>query len=465
MPSNSLLLINDNIGPSANITWVSISYTLGLSVGFLLVGRLSDIFGRRWFFIGGNAFALIGAIISATANNIDTIIGGNVLGGLAGAVQISFTVAISELVPYKHRPIWIAAIFSSSFQIACFGPVIAQKLVTDTAAGWRWSYYLNIICAGLAVSLFYFFYHPPNFQLLHKNRSRMEQFKRLDFIGSVLFTGGLATFLIGLSWGGQSYPWQSAKVIATIAVGGVALIAFVFWDTYGHKGDPLLPLHLFKSRGYLAMVLTAMVGSCVYYSMNVTWPQQIAYLFPGTAVHNGWLACVVGSSTLLGQVIGAILVRYIPESRYILISSCASLLAFSGAMISIRPNDEAKAVALMFMACFSVGIIEICSLALAPLACPPEDLGVATGALGSIRSGGAAVALAIYTTILNNKLAQFIPEYVEIAVVEAGLPQSLVPRFLENFATGKLETMPGLTEAITVAATDGKASAAAQAFV
>jgi len=292
----------------------------------------------------------------------------------------------------------------------------------------------------------------------------MEQFKRLDFIGTVLFIGGLATFLIGLSWGGQSYPWKSAPVIATIIVGAVALVAFVLWEAYGHKGDPLMPLHLFKSPGYLAMILTAMVGSCVYYSMNVIWPQQIAYLFGGTSLHRGWLACVVGSATLLGQIAGAILCRYIPESRYILMTSCAALLAFSGAMISIGPGDETKGIALMFMACFSVGVIEMCSLALAPLACPPEDLGVATGALGSIRSGGAAVALAIYTTILSNKLTEFIPKYVGSAVVEAGLPQSSVATFLENFAAGTLETMSGLTNGITEAAIAAQASAAAEAF-
>src|SRR3954447_12314986 len=144
MPSNSLALINADIGPSPNISWVALAYTLGLSVGFLIVGRLSDIFGRRWFFIGGNAFALIGAIVSATATHVDAIIGGNILGGLAGAVQISFTVALAELVPNKHRPIWLAAIFSSSFQIACFGPVIAQSLAENTARGWRWSFYLDI---------------------------------------------------------------------------------------------------------------------------------------------------------------------------------------------------------------------------------------------------------------------------------------------------------------------------------
>jgi MFS family permease len=229
LPSNSLSLINTSIGPSDNISWIALAYTLGLSVGFLLVGRLSDIFGRRWFFIIGNLFSVIGSIISATASYPDTIIGGELLGGLAGAVQISFTVAISELVPNKHRPIWIICIFFSSFQIASFGPVIAQSLVIGTAAGWRWSFYLNIIVGGLAVILFYFFYHPPTFHLLHRNRSRMEQMKRLDYVGLVLFTGGLSTFLIGLSWASGSYPWASAHVIVAIVVGFAAMVAFVLY--------------------------------------------------------------------------------------------------------------------------------------------------------------------------------------------------------------------------------------------
>lgn len=254
--------------------------------------------------MGGNALALTGGIVGATAQSVGTLIGGNILVGLAGAVQISFTVAISELVSNKHRPLWIAGIFFSSFGIACFGPVIAQALVTGTTAGWRWSYYLNIIVSGLAIILFLFFYHPPDFHLLHKNRSKMDQIKRQDFIGFVLFVGGLSLFIMGLSWGGQLYAWKSPHVISTIVIGFLALAAFVLYDLYAHKGDPLLPVHLFKRNGYIAMVLTATVGSCVYYSMNVLWPQQITYLFPSTPLHNGWLACVVGSATLVGQTIG-----------------------------------------------------------------------------------------------------------------------------------------------------------------
>ncbi|KAK4941425.1 hypothetical protein LTR10_018694 [Elasticomyces elasticus] len=464
LPVNSLALIDEDIGPSSNINWVALAYTLGLSVGFLLVGRLSDIFGRRWFFIGGNAFALIGSIIGSSATYVDDLIGANLLSGLAGAVQISFTVAIAELVPNKHRPLWVVAIFSSSFQIACFGPVIAQALVEHTKAGWRWAYYLDVIVSGSAVILFFFFYHPPTFELLHKNRSKREQFMRQDFVGFILFTGGLLLFIMGLSWGGSSYPWKSAHVIAAIVVGFVCLVAFVLYDAYVHRGDTLLPIHLFKYKGYLAMVITAMVGSCVYYSMNVLWPEQIAYLFGGSPTHKGWLACVLGSATLIGQVLGGVLVKYIKRSRMVLIAGCVMLLTFSASMVSVGVAQEKKGIGLMFMACFSIGIVETCSLALAPLSLPTEDIGAALGALGSIRSGGASVAVAIYTTILSNKLTQYTAPAVEKAALAAGLPKSSLPALLEGLALSNFTAVPGINTKITAAVGGAEASAAAESF-
>ncbi len=80
--------------------------------------------------------------------------------------------------------------------------------------------------------------------------------------------------------------------------------------------------------------------------------------------------------------------QYIKRSRWILIGGCVALLAFSASMVSINAGDEAKGIALMFMACLSIGVVETCSLVLVPLALPTEDIGAALGALGSIRSSG-----------------------------------------------------------------------------
>lgn len=379
-------------------------------------------------------------------------------------MQISFAIAISELVPNKHRPLWAGAIPFCSFEVAGFGPVIAQTFAERTAAGWRWSYYLDIILTGLAVLLFFFFYHPPNFDLLHRNRSKRQQFARQDFVGFVLFTGGLLVFLMGLSWGGGLYPWNSAQVIATIIVGFVALVAFVIYDTFVHKGDPLLPLHLFRYKGYVAIVVTSMVGSCVYYSMSILWPQQIAYLFGGSQTHRGWLACVVGGSFFLGQVLGGPLCRFIKKTRFILLTATLSLLAWSAAMIAVNPGQEAKGIAFMFLACISVGVIETCSLALAPLPLPTEDIGVALGALGTIRSAGASVATAIYTTILTNKLTKFMNPSVTAAALAAGLPSDSITALLQAISSGDLDSVPGINPQISAAVGAASALAAANAF-
>jgi MFS family permease len=56
--------------PSPAITWLALVYTMGLAVGLLLVGRLSDIFGRRWFFISGTVLGAIGAAVAGTAKTI-----------------------------------------------------------------------------------------------------------------------------------------------------------------------------------------------------------------------------------------------------------------------------------------------------------------------------------------------------------------------------------------------------------
>ena len=150
-------------------------------------------------------------------------------------------------------------------------------------------------------------------------------------------------------------------------------------------------------------------------------------------------------------------------------------------MISVNSGQETKGVGLMFMACFSVGIVETCSLALgmqsrsnkhwttadraiAPLALPSEDIGAALGALGSIRSGGAAVATAIYVTVLTNKLTKFVPEYVTPAAINAGLPQTSLTDLFTGLTAGDLTTVPGITPAIIAAVGAADAMAAADAF-
>jgi hypothetical protein len=161
---------------------------------------------------------------------------------------------------------------------------------------------------------------------------------------------------------------------------------------------------------------------------------------------------------------GGVLCQYIKKSRYILITWCTMLTIFSASMVSIQPGQQSKGIGLMFMACYSVGVIETCSLSLAPLSCGTEDIGAALGALGSIRSGGASVATAIFVTILDNKLTKFVPEYVAPAALAAGLPKTSLVALFTNLSTGTLSQTPGINAKIIAAVTKANARAGAESF-
>jgi MFS family permease len=127
LPTNVLTYINADIGPSNYIAWVNIARTLALSFTYTILGRLSDLFGRRWFFIGGNVVALIGIIVCATAQNVNTLIVGSAVYGLGETVQLSFNVAVGELVPNKYRPMVLSFVFLTNAPIATFGPIIGMS--------------------------------------------------------------------------------------------------------------------------------------------------------------------------------------------------------------------------------------------------------------------------------------------------------------------------------------------------
>lgn len=231
MPVTSLPVLNtpQYIGPSANSSWVALSWTLLSAVSFTLLGRLSDIFGRRWFFAGSTGAAVIGSIIGATATHIDTLIAASVFCGFASAGQLSINYTIGELVPIRHRFAANGLIFLFTLPTSALSPYIARLFIVQTSVGWRGIYYLGIAIHGASFLLWVIFYHPPRFDHLHRNRSKSDELRDMDFGGIFLFVAGSVLFLLGLSWGGQLYPWASPSVLCTLIIGLLVLVAFVLY--------------------------------------------------------------------------------------------------------------------------------------------------------------------------------------------------------------------------------------------
>jgi MFS family permease len=258
--------------------------------------------------------------------------------GLAASGQQSFAFITGEIVPMKvrfsslhlffvqHTKQYPQYRFSANAVMYVFvipfagaGPAVSKAFILYTSVGWRGCYYTMIAVNFASGVLFYFFYHPPTFSEKFRNRSRRQQIQEFDYVGTFLFLGGLILFLLGLSWGGSVYPWKSARVLATMIVGFVTLVAFTLWECFAKLKEPLLPMHLFKNFAWVVACILLGIGASIYYAMAVIWPQMIAVLYTtdgGASMSAGWWACASSLPINIGQIVGGFLATTIGKTRY-----------------------------------------------------------------------------------------------------------------------------------------------------
>ena len=177
IPPAILSFINVELGPDPRYTWITISWNLGGAIFVTVGGRLSDIFGRRWFFISGATILIIGSIVSATGKSIPQMIaGGAIFGAGSGFLEMAFG-AVQEIVPNEYRMVTIG-LFDVSSIIAEIMPLCAWAMIKYTG-NWRNAYYLMIGFQGFNLVYLFLFYHPPSFKTKHANdgKSRWELIK------------------------------------------------------------------------------------------------------------------------------------------------------------------------------------------------------------------------------------------------------------------------------------------------
>ena len=103
IPSTTLSAINADLGPDPNYTWVTVSWTLAASIIVSVGGRLSDIFGRRYFMLFGACLSLVGCVVGATGRSINQMIASGVILGTGSGFQEMSYACIQEIVPNSWR--------------------------------------------------------------------------------------------------------------------------------------------------------------------------------------------------------------------------------------------------------------------------------------------------------------------------------------------------------------------------
>ncbi|KAJ5045572.1 hypothetical protein NUH16_002390 [Penicillium rubens] len=239
----SLSIIGNALGASDQTSWISGGYFL------------SDIWSRKLVLFVGLAIFFVGSLAASLAQTATQLIVFRAFTGVGGGGLMTVAqMIVSDVVPLRERGKY-QGILGAVVAIANgIGPVIGGALASISQDSWRWIFRLNLPLTALTTLAVLFF-----MPLRKVTGDWKVKLKAIDFFGALLALGGTSVLLLGLTWGGGEYEWNSAHVIATLIAGFATSVAFVAWQWKG-ASTPLVPMHIFQGRIVNGACLTMFIN-------------------------------------------------------------------------------------------------------------------------------------------------------------------------------------------------------------
>jgi EmrB/QacA subfamily drug resistance transporter len=231
------------------LQWTVNAYTLTFAVLLLTGAALGDRYGRRRMFIAGLALFTAGSAAAALAPGIGWLIAARAVQGVGAAVLIPLTLTLlSAAVSPARRGLALGAWGAVGGLAIAIGPLVGGAVVEG--ASWQWIFWLNVPI-GLALL-------PLAMARLTESRGSAT---RLDLPGLVLASVGLFGIVLGVVRG-NDHGWTSVTVLPALVGGALLVAAFIAWEL--RAPEPMLPLHLFRSRSF---TLTNVASLLMFFGM------------------------------------------------------------------------------------------------------------------------------------------------------------------------------------------------------
>ncbi|KAF2837878.1 fungal trichothecene efflux pump [Patellaria atrata CBS 101060] len=426
-----------------------------VTIAFMVCGANSDLFGRRWFIVGGNVLLFIGFIVGGTAKNNNALIASMALIGFgAGNAQLA-AFALPELLPNKWRHSAIVLADVGVYFAVVVGPV-AGRFSIQHGDSWRWLFYGPAIAVAFSFLGLYLYYFPP----AHPRGLPFGQAVReLDYVGAILFIVSATLILTGIVYT-TTLPASNPKVIGTLVSGLALLVVFALYETFAPLKQPLTPTHVFtrgKGRDLTAPFVAGFVVTMFYYAINVIYPTMISVFFTDETTDFRY-AIVLTLPQNLGLTFGAVLLTLfgtaIGHWRWTLTGSVTIMVVFGALLALGTPERKGMMIAFVFLAEVGFGWAQYLSIAFIQFGVDQVELGISGGLAGVARFAGGSVAISVYTTILTNVQSNAFARLLPRAVLPLGFPSASIPDLAAALPLGSaaLAQVEGLTPEIVGAA-------------
>lgn len=398
--------------------WVTTAYMLTSTAAIPILGKLSDMYGRKWILIGGAVFFVLTSALCGLAGEIPLLAGDGMnqlilfrgLQGIAGGtiMAMCFTV-IGDIFPPAERGKY-QGLFSAVFALASvIGPTLGGW-ITDTLS-WRWVFYVNMPVGAIAVAVLWF-----AFPYIAPTKSKAA----IDYGGVATLILFLVPLLLALTWVVDA-GWSRPQVLALLAFSAVMFGLLISFEQ--RAAEPIIPLSLFRipmialSCMSLVFVGMGMFGSILFIPLFMQTVIGLSASKSGSLLTPMMLMITVGSITS-GQLCSR-------TGRYKIVALTGLSLMTLGmillASMGVR-TTEMEAVRNMMIVGIGVGSLMPVYTLVVQNEAPSTMIGTATASSQFFRSIGGTLGTAVFGSIMMSRylkhLNNSIPANTPTAVVD-----------------------------------------------
>lgn len=412
-----------DLGGFDKFTWVTTAYLLTSTTAVPIVGRMSDIYGRKRFYIAGIIIFLIGSALAGFSQSINQLILFRAVQGLGGGVIMALSfIAIADLFPPEERGKYqglIAGVFGLSSVI---GPTLGG-FITDNLS-WNWIFLINIPI-GVPVVLLFIKLFPESRQQDTSER------QHLDYMGMVALILGVVPLLLALSWGGIQYEWGSVQVIGALVLGSVMSVAFVFIEARAEQ--PIMPLEIYKNRMVSVSLAAGFLTGFGMFGAIIFVPLFFQGVLGASATSSGSFLTPMMMGIVFGAAIsGQILSR--TGGHYRMQALIGTAILTTGMFLISRMDADTSFVRAVFnlvVMGFGMGTTFPTLTLAVQNSVPFRVIGVATSATQFFRSIGGMLGLAILGAVMSSRFAANLSSNLPDSLEQA-LPPGQLEGFMNN---------------------------------
>jgi len=392
--ATAIRTIADDLKGLDEQAWATTAYLITSTIVTPLYGKLSDIYGRKPFFITAISIFIFGSVLCAFADTMAQLAAFRAVQGLGAGGLFSLALAIiGDIVPPRERAKYqgyFLAVFGTS---SVLGPVIGGFFAgTDSIMGidgWRWVFLVNVPIGAAALAVVS--------KTLHLHHTRLDH--RIDWWGAAALSTALVPLLLVLEQG-REWGWTSTASLTCFTIGAAGAVAFFLIERVMGE-EAILPLGLFRIRTVgVASIASVLIGIAMFGGL-ASLPLYLQIVKGATPTEAGLLLLPMTLGIMAGSIGSGVAISKTGRYRHFPIVG-AALLTLSLFVLHYVKAETPLWQTMVVMVFFGIGLgFNFQPLTLAVQnAVNPREIGVATSTATFTRQIGGTIGTAVFLSIL-----------------------------------------------------------------